>query len=116
VRVLGELSEDAISCVQKSDQILFEELHNFRLYEAVWQAFTVFLPVKTVGIKGDARAYESVICVRIVNSSDAMTATWSDMPREFLVQVSSRICNEVGGITRCVYDITNKPPGTIEWE
>ena len=116
VRVLGELSESAIRQVQESDQILFEELVNFKLYEAVWQAFTVFLPVRTVGIKGDARAYENVICVRIVNSSDAMTAIWSDMPREFLVQISSRITNEVSGITRVVYDITSKPPGTIEWE
>lgn len=116
VRVLGELSREKVKKVQESDQILFEELHNFKQYEACWQAFTVFLPVSTVGVKGDARAYENVICVRIVNSSDGMTAVWSDMPRDFLSKVSNRICNEVSGITRVVYDITSKPPGTIEWE
>jgi GMP synthase (glutamine-hydrolysing) len=116
IRVLGELFPESIKKVQDSDQILFEELHNQNLYNATWQAFTVLLPVKTVGVKGDARAYEEVICVRLVNSSDGMTATWSDMPHEFLSKVSSRITNEVAGVTRVVYDITSKPPGTIEWE
>jgi GMP synthase (glutamine-hydrolysing) len=116
VRVLGELSPDKISKVQQSDQILFEELKGNDLYNSTWQAFTVFLPVETVGVKGDARAYENVICLRMVNSTDGMTATWSDMPHEFLSKVSRRITNEVRGITRVVYDITSKPPGTIEWE
>ena len=78
--------------------------------------FTVLLPVYTVGVKGDQRAYEQVICLRIVNSSDGMTAVWSDLPSEFLRKVSNRITNEVNGITRVVYDVTSKPPGTIEWE
>ena len=116
IRVLGELNSPAILKVQQSDQILFEELKNFHLYQAIWQAFTVLLPVRTVGVKGDARAYEEVIAVRLVNSSDGMTANWSDVPRNFLETVSSRITNEVLGITRVVYDITSKPPGTIEWE
>lgn len=116
VRVLGELDRSSVEKVQISDQILFEEMHSFNLYASIWQAFTVFLPVQTVGVKGDARAYESVICVRLVNSSDGMTATWSDVPRDFLAKVSGRITNEVPGITRVVYDITSKPPGTIEWE
>ncbi|MBT3586121.1 MAG: glutamine-hydrolyzing GMP synthase [Halobacteriovoraceae bacterium] len=116
IRVLGSLSEPAIEKVQKSDQILFEELHAQHLYESIWQAFTVLLPVNTVGVKGDARAYEQVICLRLVNSTDGMTATWSDVPREFLTKVSNRITNEVAGVTRVVYDITSKPPGTIEWE
>ena len=116
VRVLGELKIDSIKKVQQSDQILFEELHNFNLYHQSWQAFTVLLPVKTVGIKGDARAYEEVICLRIVNSTDGMTATFSTLPFEFFNRVSNRITNEVKGITRVVYDITSKPPGTIEWE
>lgn len=116
IRVLGELFPESIKKVQDSDQILFEELHSQNLYNATWQAFTVLLPIKTVGVKGDSRAYEEVICVRLVNSSDGMTATWSDMPREFLTKVSSRITNEVAGVTRVVYDITSKPPGTIEWE
>src|SRR5690606_1211495 len=116
VRILGEVSPERVLKVQHSDQILFEELHRTKFYEATWQAFTVLLPVKTVGVKGDARAYEEVICVRMVNSSDGMTATWTDAPRDLLNTVSSRICNEVRGVTRVVYDITSKPPGTIEWE
>jgi GMP synthase (glutamine-hydrolysing) len=116
IRVLEEVNDESIKKVQLSDQILYEELLNQGQYEAVWQAFTVLLPVKTVGVKGDARAYEEVICLRIVNSSDGMTATWSDLPRDFLSSVSNRITNEVAGITRVVYDITSKPPGTIEWE
>ena len=116
VRVLGELLPESIKKVQGSDQILFEELKEQNLYEACWQAFTVLLPVKTVGVKGDSRAYEEVICVRIVNSTDGMTATWTDLPHSFLSKVSNRITNEVKGVTRVVYDITSKPPGTIEWE
>ena len=116
VRILGEVTPERVLKVQSSDQILFEELHRTHFYEATWQAFTVLLPVKTVGVKGDARAYEEVICVRMVDSSDGMTATWTDAPRELLNVVSSRICNEVRGVTRVVYDITSKPPGTIEWE
>lgn len=116
VRVLGEISKDAVRKVQESDQILFEELHRQNYYHRSWQAFTVLLPVKTVGVKGDGRAYEEVICLRLVNSTDGMTATWTDLPHSFLSKVSARITNEVAGITRVVYDITSKPPGTIEWE
>lgn len=116
VRVLGEVSRESVRKVQESDQILFEELKEQHQYDNCWQAFTVLLPVKTVGVKGDGRAYEEVICVRVVNSVDGMTATFTHFPWEFLAKVSSRICNEVKGITRTVYDITSKPPGTIEWE
>ena len=116
IRVLGELSTFAIKAVQESDQILFEELIEQNMYHKSWQAFTVFLPVKTVGVKGDARAYENVICLRLVNSTDGMTADWVDLPFSFLSKVSARITNEVKGITRVVYDVTSKPPGTIEWE
>jgi len=116
IRVLNELNTSSIKKVQQSDQILFEELHSSKLYQSVWQAFTVYLPVLTVGVKGDARVYEGVICLRIVESQDGMTASWSDLPNIFLSKVSSRITNEVKGITRVVYDITSKPPGTIEWE
>jgi len=116
VRILGEISPEPIRMVQESDQILYEELLEAKLYQSTWQAFTVFLPVKTVGVKGDGRAYENVICLRMVNSSDGMTANWSHFPHEFLEVVSRRITNEVRGITRVVYDITSKPPGTIEWE
>jgi GMP synthase (glutamine-hydrolysing) len=116
IRVLGEVSEDAVRKVQESDQILFEEMHAVNIYESIAQAFTVLLPVKTVGVKGDGRAYEEVICLRMVSTTDFMTATWSDLPHSFLDKVSNRITNEVRGITRVVYDITSKPPGTIEWE
>lgn len=116
VRVLGELDRDSIRKVQESDQILFEELKEQNLYNSTWQAFTVLLPVKTVGVKGDGRVYEEVIALRMVNSLDGMTASVTELSWSFLNRVSSRICNEVKGITRVVYDITSKPPGTIEWE
>jgi GMP synthase (glutamine-hydrolysing) len=116
VRVMGELTKEHIRKVQESDQILFEELKNNNLYDSTWQAFTVLLPVKTVGVKGDGRAYEEVIALRMVNSQDGMTASVTELPWSFLTKVSSRICNEVKGITRVVYDVTSKPPGTIEWE
>lgn len=116
VRVMGDLNPEAIRKVQESDQILFEELTEQKLYNSTWQAFTVLLPVKTVGVKGDGRVYEEVIALRMVNSQDGMTASVTEVPWSFLHRVSSRICNEVKGITRVVYDITSKPPGTIEWE
>lgn len=116
VRVLGELTAESIRKVQESDQVLFEELKEHKLYDSTWQAFTVLLPVKTVGVKGDGRAYEEVIALRMVNSQDGMTASVTELPWSFLNRVSSRICNEVKGITRVVYDLTSKPPGTIEWE
>lgn len=116
VRVMGALDRDSIRKVQESDQILFEELKAQKLYDSTWQAFTVLLPVKTVGVKGDGRVYEEVIAVRMVNSQDGMTASVTEVPWSFLNRVSSRICNEVKGITRVVYDCTSKPPGTIEWE
>ena len=116
VRVLGAVDEKSVQKVQLSDQILYEELKNHRLYDSTWQAFTVLLPVKTVGVKGDGRVYEEVIALRLVNSQDGMTATVTEMPWSVLAKISSRICNEVAGITRVVYDLTPKPPGTIEWE
>lgn len=116
VRIMGELSLDSIRKVQESDQILFEELKEHKLYHTTWQAFTVLLPVKTVGVKGDGRVYEEVIAIRMVNSEDGMTASVTEVPWSFLNRVSSRVCNEVKGITRVVYDCTSKPPGTIEWE
>lgn len=116
IRVLGELRPESIAKVQQSDQILFEELKEHNLYDSIAQAFTVHLPVNTVGVKGDGRAYEEVICLRMVSTTDYMTATWTELPHRFLSRVSGRITNEVAGITRVVYDITSKPPGTIEWE
>lgn len=116
IRVLGTITPELVKVVQDSDQILFEELNSSNLYNSTWQAFTVILPVKTVGVKGDSRAYENVLSLRMVDSTDGMTAKWSKLPFAFLERVSSRITNEVEGVTRVVYDITSKPPGTIEWE
>jgi GMP synthase (glutamine-hydrolysing) len=116
VRVLGEIFPDSVRKVQESDQILFEELNRSGWYNKTWQAFTVLLPVKTVGVKGDGRAYEEVIALRLVNSIDGMTADVTQLPYEILAKISSRICNEVRGVTRVVLDLTSKPPGTIEWE
>ncbi|MDA8792726.1 glutamine-hydrolyzing GMP synthase [Bacteriovoracaceae bacterium] len=116
VRVLGELTGDRVRKVKESDQILYEELVSQNLYNKTWQAFTVCIPQKTVGVKGDGRAYEEIIALRLVDSVDGMTANFSQLPYSFFEKVASRITNEVSGITRVVLDITNKPPGTIEWE
>ncbi len=116
VRIMGEVTSSRLKRLKKSDQILVEELKSQGLYGSTWQAFTVYLPVKTVGVKGDGRVVEEVIAVRAVNSTDGMTASVTEFPWSFLTKVSSRIVNEVEGITRVVYDITQKPPGTIEWE
>jgi len=116
IRILGEISKEKITRLQKSDDILLEELQNSGYYTKCWQSLTVYLPIRTVGVKGDGRAYEEVICVRIVGSRDGMTARSSRVPYDILEKISSRITNEIQGITRVVYDITDKPPGTIEWE
>ncbi|MEN9530386.1 MAG: hypothetical protein RI932_2259 [Pseudomonadota bacterium] len=116
LRVLGEISPDRLSLLREVDAILIDQLQRDGLYDAVWQAFAVLLPVKSVGVKGDGRSYDSVVALRCVGSKDGMTADWSKLPLEFLATVSRRITNEVGGISRVVYDITSKPPATIEWE
>ena len=116
VRILGAITPEKIRVLQEADAIMVEELHNFNIYDDVWQAFTVLLPVKSVGVMGDLRTYENVAVVRIVESIDGMTADWYPAPNEFLKRVANRIVNEVKGINRVAYDITSKPPGTIEWE
>ena len=116
VRILGEVTPEAIRQVRQSDDILQEELTRQQFYGQVSQALTVLLPVKTVGIKGDRRCHEKVICLRMVSTDDFMTASCARLPLDFLTHVSIRITNEVAGITRVVYDLTSKPPGTIEWE
>ena len=116
VRILGEVTPEAIQQVRQSDQILQEELTQQNFYHRVSQALTVLLPVETVGIKGDQRCYEKVICLRMVSTDDFMTASCAQLPLEFLSLISRRITNEVAGINRVVYDLTSKPPGTIEWE
>ncbi|MCK5234153.1 MAG: glutamine-hydrolyzing GMP synthase, partial [Candidatus Aenigmarchaeota archaeon] len=116
VRILGECAPDYVRILQDADYILLDELKKSGWYDKIWQAFAVLLPVKSVGVQGDARSYKSVIALRMVNSVDGMTADFSKVPHEVLEVISSRITNEVKEVGRVVYDITNKPPGTIEWE
>ncbi|UUV20915.1 glutamine-hydrolyzing GMP synthase [Paenimyroides aestuarii] len=116
IRVLGEVDAEKVRILQEADQIFIDELYNHDLYDQVSQAFVVLLPVKSVGVMGDERTYEYTAVVRSANTIDFMTATWSKLPYEFLELVSNRIINEVKGINRVAYDISSKPPATIEWE
>ena len=116
IRIIGSVTKDRLKILQGADKIILEEIKKSRLYNKLWQSFAVLLPVKTVGVMGDARTYENVIAVRAVTSSDGMTADWAHLPYELLAQFSNRIINEVKGVNRVVYDISSKPPGTIEWE
>jgi GMP synthase (glutamine-hydrolysing) len=116
VRVLGEVKKEYCDLLRKADAIFIEELHSAELYQKVSQAFTVFLPVKSVGVMGDVRKYDWVVSLRAVETIDFMTAHWAHLPYDFLGKVSNRIINEVDGISRVVYDISGKPPATIEWE
>ncbi len=116
VRILGEVKPEYVDILQRADAIFIEELRQHNLYEKVSQAFAVFLPVKSVGVKGDARSYEYVIALRAVETVDFMTAHWARLPHDFLAHVSHRIINEVPEVARVVYDISGKPPATIEWE
>ncbi len=102
--------------LREADAIVLEEMKAAELYEKVWQSFAVLLPVKTVGVMGDERTYENVIALRVVDSLDAMTADWTRLPYELLARISNRIINSVKGVNRVVYDISSKPPSTIEWE
>jgi len=116
VRIVGEVTAERIQLLQAADRILNEELRLADLYHAVWQAFPVLLPISTVGVMGDERTYERVVAIRAVTSVDGMTADWARLPHEVLARISSRIVSEVRGINRVVYDISSKPPSTIEWE
>lgn len=116
VRILGEVSQEFADLLRRADAILIEELYRHNLYDEVAQAFAVFLPVKSVGVMGDGRRYDYVIALRIVETSDFMTARWARLPYDFLDEVARRIVNEVAGISRVTYDICGKPPATIEWE
>ncbi|MEM6780938.1 MAG: glutamine-hydrolyzing GMP synthase [Pseudomonadota bacterium] len=116
IRIPGEITRDKIEILRKADVIYLEEIKNAGLYDAIWQAFAVLLPVQAVGVMGDARTYDYVCALRAVTSTDGMTADYFHFDHEFLSRVSTRIINEVHGINRVVYDITSKPPGTIEWE
>ncbi|HET7650799.1 MAG TPA: glutamine-hydrolyzing GMP synthase [Gammaproteobacteria bacterium] len=116
VRILGEVKKEFADLLRQADAIYIDELHKAKLYDKVSQAFAVFLPVRSVGVMGDGRRYDYVVALRAVETIDFMSARWAHLPYEFLDRVSRRICNEVNGISRVVYDVTGKPPGTIEWE
>jgi GMP synthase (glutamine-hydrolysing) len=116
VRLLGEITPERLDTLRAADAVVVDEIRRAGLYEKVWQAFAVLLPIRTVGVMGDGRTYGHTIAVRVVDSQDAMTADWSRLPREVLERISTRIVNEVAGVNRVVYDISSKPPSTIEWE
>ena len=116
VRVLGELTEERIAIVREADDVFIKALREHGHYDSVWQAFAVLLPVKSVGVMGDNRTYQETIALRAVNSSDAMTAGVGELPMSFLTRVAADIVKKVPGVNRVVYDITTKPPATIEWE
>lgn len=116
VRILGPITQERLDMLREADEIFIAELHNAGLYDEIWQALTVFLPVKSVGVMGDERTYENVVALRAVTSTDGMTADWAKIPHDVLGVISNRIINEVRGINRVVYDISSKPPSTIEWE
>lgn len=116
IRILGEVTEEKIRIIQEVDHIFIEGLKSHNLYKDVWQAGAIFLPIQSVGVMGDERTYESVVALRAVSSTDGMTADWCHLPYEFLAKISNEIINKVKGVNRVVYDISSKPPATIEWE
>jgi GMP synthase (glutamine-hydrolysing) len=116
VRVLGEITKERLNLLREADTIFVEEIKRANLYRTIWQGFVVLLPVRSVGVMGDGRTYEYTVAIRAVSSVDGMTADWFRMPHDVLAKISSRITNEVRGINRVVYDISSKPPATIEWE
>jgi len=116
VRIIGEVTEKRLVILRNADAVLMEEIRASNYYRKLWQSFAVLLPIKSVGIMGDQRTYENVIVIRAVTSEDAMTADWAKLPHDLLGRISSRIINEVRGVNRVVYDISSKPPSTIEWE
>ena len=116
IRIMGEVTHERLSILRHADSIFIDELKKSGAYDEIWQAFCVFIPVKTVGVMGDERTYENVCALRAVSSTDGMTADWSKISYDLLGKISVRIINEVKGINRVVYDISTKPPGTIEWQ
>ena len=116
IRIIGEINKSRLSLLREVDHILLDEIRNSGYYKKVWQSFAVLLPIKSVGVMGDKRTYENIVAIRAVTSKDAMTADWAKLPYKLLGKISNRIINEVAGVNRVVYDISSKPPSTIEWE
>jgi GMP synthase (glutamine-hydrolysing) len=116
VRLIGNITRQDLGTLRDADAVVTEEIRRAGLYDKVWQAFAVLLPVRSVGVMGDGRTYGLTVAIRVVQSEDAMTADWVRLPSEVLERMSTRIVNEVPGVTRVVYDISSKPPSTIEWE
>ena len=116
VRILGDITREKVDILQQADHIFIQGLRDWGLYDKVWQAGTILLPVQSVGVMGDERTYEQAVALRAVTSTDAMTADWARLPYEFLAKVSNDIINKVRGVNRVTYDISSKPPATIEWE
>jgi GMP synthase (glutamine-hydrolysing) len=116
VRVLGEITRDALKILREADAVFIEEIRRASIYDEIWQAFAVLLPIRTVGVQGDYRTYDQVVALRAITSEDGMTADWYRFPPEVLARTASRIANEVKGVSRVVYDISTKPPATVEWE
>jgi len=116
VRIIGEVTARRLSILRQADDVVLEEITKSNHYRKLWQAFAILLPLKSVGIMGDQRTYEHIVVIRAVNSLDAMTADWARLPHSLLVRISNRIINEVRGVNRVTYDISSKPPSTIEWE
>ncbi len=116
IRIIGPVSPAALETLRVADAIYIEEIRESGLYDEIWQAFTILLPVQSVGVMGDSRTYENVVALRAVTSSDGMTADWYKFPPDVLARMANRIINEVSGVNRVVYDVSSKPPATIEWE